>query len=351
MPTDKPTKNSKCKSIWGPLFKYGFPAIISIGLCYLLFTGFNFKEMISIIVRDCNFWWIAATLTVSVFSHIFRGMRWRLQLQALDIKAPLFPIVLSIFGTYAVNLVFPRLGEFWRTGYIAQRQNASFTTVFGSMIADRFADLLMVLSITFVTFLLAGKHLLSYLSQNEESYNRLMTQLSSPVLWLTIIAIIVLCGFLLWHFRESKAVTKLKKICLDFWNGFAVIVKMPRVWLWIILTFAVWGCYFFQLYLAFFAFPLTTEVVAQYGVTAVLVCFVFSSIAMGVPSNGGIGPWQWAIIFGLGIYSVGIPGLTPEYSASFANLVLGTQTLLLIALGLFTFVCIAIDKKRKNNTN
>ena len=41
----------------------------------------------------------------------------------------------SIFGTYAVNLVFPRLGEVWRTGYIAQRQKAPFTTVFGSMVA------------------------------------------------------------------------------------------------------------------------------------------------------------------------------------------------------------------------
>jgi hypothetical protein len=85
----------------------------------------------------------------------------------------------------------------------------------------------------------------------------------------------------------------------------------------------------------------------QYGVTAVLVCFVLSSISMGVPSNGGIGPWQWAVIFGLRLYSDNIPGLTEEYAGSFANLVMGTQTLLLIALGIFTFIAISFSRRNK----
>ncbi len=86
--------------------------------------------------------------------------------------------------------------------------------------------------------------------------------------------------------------------------------------------------------------------VARYGTIAVMVCFVFSSISMGVPSNGGIGPWQWAIIFGLSLYSAGIPELTKSYATSFANLVMGSQTLLLIILGLITFIAIAIDKRK-----
>ena len=61
---------------------------------------------------------------------------------------------------------------------------------------------------------------------------------------------------------------------------------------------------------------------------------------MGVPSNGGIGPWQWAVIFALGIY-----GLDGARAGAFANLVLGCNTLLLIALGLFTFAAIALNKR------
>ncbi|MDE6131528.1 MAG: lysylphosphatidylglycerol synthase domain-containing protein, partial [Muribaculaceae bacterium] len=101
------------------LLKYVVPLVITIGLCYLMFTGIDFNEMLAIIKRDCNFTWIAMALCISVLSHVFRAMRWRIQLRALGINAPLFALVLSIFGTYAVNLVFPRLGEVWRTGYIA----------------------------------------------------------------------------------------------------------------------------------------------------------------------------------------------------------------------------------------
>ena len=74
---------------------------------------------------------------------------------------------------------------------------------------------------------------------------------------------------------------------------------------------------------------------------ALLVCYVFTSIAMAVPSNGGIGPWQWAVIFALGIY-----GLDNVHASAFANLVKGCDTLLLIILGIITFIGIALDRKR-----
>lgn len=47
----------------GQLMKYIIPLIISIGLCYLLFTGIDFKEMINIIRTQCDFRWIAAVLS------------------------------------------------------------------------------------------------------------------------------------------------------------------------------------------------------------------------------------------------------------------------------------------------
>ncbi|MCM1111496.1 MAG: flippase-like domain-containing protein [Clostridium sp.] len=337
-------------SPWRAVLKYGVPLAISVGLCYLLFTGFDFREMMEIVRRDCDFRWFGAVIVVSIFSHIFRAMRWQIQLRALDVRPPLFYTILSIFGTYAVNLVLPRLGELWRTGYIASRQRASFTTVFGSMVADRLADTITVLLLTVATFLLAGNQLLSYLAQNQESYDRILAMLTSPGLWLGIAAVVAVIWAIFARFPENRVVAKIREIWNGLWKGFAVIASMPGRGRWLLLTVCIWGCYFLQLYLAFFAFPLTAEVATHYGIIAILVCFVLSSISMGVPSNGGIGPWQWAIIFGLGLYSAGIPGLTREYAASFANLVLGIQTLLLIILGLFTFICIAVDKRRNKPT-
>ena len=213
------------------------------------------------------------------------------------------------------------------------------------MVADRLADSLSVLVLILLTFFVAGRQLMEYLSQNGAAMAAVASWLRSPLFWASVVAVCAVAGALLYRYRATRAVGKLKSFALGLWQGFAVVVRMPGRGRWLVLTAVIWGCYFIQLYLAFFAFPLTAEVVRTYSWTAVLVCFVLSSISMGVPSNGGIGPWQWAVVFGLSLYS--IPGLTKEYATTFANLVMGTQTLLLIALGIFTFICIAVDKRRK----
>ncbi|MDE6130187.1 MAG: flippase-like domain-containing protein, partial [Muribaculaceae bacterium] len=230
--------------------------------------------------------------------------------------------------------------------YIAQRQQAQFTTVFGSMVADRLADTITVALITLVTFLLASRALLTYFADNSATVDRISSLICSPWLWLAAIALIAAAWWFIAHKSDNKKIQKIQLQIRELWQGFSVITSMQGKGRWLLLTIGLWGCYFVQLYLAFFAFGFTTEVLERHGILAALVAFVLSSISMGVPSNGGIGPWQWAIIFALGIY-----GLPQAPAAAFANLVMGTQTLLLIVLGLFTFGCIALDKKNKKKNN
>lgn len=333
-------------SFWKKLLQYGVPPVITIGLCYLLFTGVDIQEMSRIIRTECRFGYIAIALGISIFSHVFRAMRWRIQLDALDVRTPLGILVLSIFGTYAVNLILPRLGELWRTGYIAQRQRAPFSTVFGSMICDRLSDTVTVFLLTLFAFVVARPQIVSYLQQNPDMYTRLTAMLSSPVLWGAVVAFAALCVILWRRFPQSRAVSAVRSLLTGIWQGFAVVARMKGKGRWLLFTALIWGCYFAQLYVCFYAFPLTAAVAEEFGATAVLVCFVLSSLSMAVPSNGGIGPYQWALMFGLSMYASAVPGLTREYALSFGNTVMGCQTLLLILLGIITFVLIALDKHR-----
>ena len=335
------SKQPKRRHIISNLLKYAVPLGLSIGLCWLLFTGIDFDEMIEIVRRDCDFKWIAAALVISLFSYIFRALRWQLQLNALDIRVPLFYLVLSMFGTYAVNLVFPRLGEVWRSGYIAQRQDAPFTAVFGSMVAERLADTITVALITLIAFILASDALLTYFIDNAATLEAIKSIVFSPWLWCIAIAILASLWWLFSHKTNNKLIAKIQRAIKGLWIGFAVIIKMPGKWRWLEWTLCVWGCYFTQLLVAMMAFPSTRDVIANHGLSAALVTFALSSLSMGVPSNGGIGPWQWAVIFALGIY-----GVENATAGAFANVVLGTQTLMQILLGIFTFIMIALDKRR-----
>lgn len=346
----KPERGKK-RRFWSILFRTVVPVVITVGLCYVLFSRQDIGEMWRIIRTECNYRWIVLTLVISILSHVFRGMRWQLQLQAIGAKAPLFAVVLSIFGTYAVNLVFPRLGELWRTGYIAQREDAPFDGVFGSMVADRLADTVTVGLLTLLTFIFAGGPLMEFLSQKADRnlLDGVWALAGSPWVYAGVAVGALALWWIFRRFGETRVIRKVKGFCRGLWRGFAALAVMPRRGLWLVLTLCIWGCYFMQLYVAFFAFPATAEVVARCGIGAVMVCFVLSSISMVVPSNGGIGPWQLAIMFGLSLYASGIPALTESYSATFANLVMGSQTILLIVLGVFTFICIAVDRRRKKS--
>lgn len=332
------------------LLRYGVPLVISVGLCWLLFRGMDFKAMWATMRSECDFAWMWGNILLGIVAHVARAARWQIQLRALGIRSGLWELTLSIFGTYSVNLVLPRLGELWRTGFVAQRQGAPFPKVFGSMVADRLADTITVALLTLSAFTFAAPQLMSFIRPEETSAEPgepsvLMALLTSPWLWGVAILCVGLGIWFLVSHPDHRLVRGVRKAVAGLWQGFAVIARMDGKARWLMLTILLWGSYILSLWFAFHAFPLTARVLDTYGFGALMVCFVLTSISMGVPSNGGIGPYQWALIFGLSLYSV--PGLTRDYSAAFANMVMGTSTVTLIILGLFTFGCIALSKNKK----
>ena len=326
------------------LIKYGIPLAIGVGLMYFLYKNVDVNSMMDTLKTDVNYWWFIPIAIVSLLSHVFRALRWRLQLNAIDVKPSFSAVLNSIFGTYAVNLAFPRLGEVWRCGYIANRQKASVTQVMGSMVADRLTDTVTVLALTFVTFLLAQGAFGKFFDAYPQMKENFMNIASDARIWFGTTILIIALGWLLVMKTENKIIKKIQLMARNLWDGFAAITRMEGKWWFLLLTVLIWGCYFLQLYLATKAFTFTNGL----SVLAVLVMFVLSSIGMGVPTNGGLGAWHVAIIFGLSLYGVGVfatNNFDPRASA-FAMLVWGFQTLLLIVLGIYAFTSMAIDRRR-----
>lgn len=332
------------KKIVTSVLKYLIPVIIGVGLFYFLYTNVDVDEMRRVIASDVNYWWFAPVIVVSTLSHVFRALRWRLQLRAIGVDAPVSALVNSIFGTYAVNLIFPRLGEVWRTGYIANRQKASFTMVLGSMVADRLTDTITVLLLAVITFFLAQDAFSSFLATYPQIKDGIVGMLTSPWLWIAGVAMVAALVWLFTRKTENVFINKIKTMIKNLWDGFYAITKMEGKWWFLLYTFLIWGCYYMQLYIATFAFSFTADM----GFIPILVLFVLSSIGMGVPTNGGLGSWHIAIIFGLSLYGVGVfnPSSFDTNASAFAMLVWGVQTLLLIVLGIYAFIYMSVDRSR-----
>ena len=326
------------------LVKYGIPLAIGVGLMYFLYKNVDIHSMIGTLKTDVNYWWFVPVAVVSILSHVFRALRWQLQLHAIDVKPSFSAVLNSIFGTYAVNLAFPRLGEVWRCGYIANRQKASVTQVMGSMVADRLTDTITVLLLTMVTFMLAQSAFGQFFDAYPQMKENFLSVASDARIWIGAAVCIIALGWLLVMKTENKVIKKIQLMARNLWEGVYAITKMEGKWWFLLYTLLIWGCYFLQLYLASKAFTFTSGL----SVLAVLVMFVLSSIGMGVPTNGGLGSWHVAIIFGLSLYGVGVfsPSNFDPRASAFAMLVWGFQTVLLIVLGIYAFTSMAIDRNR-----
>ncbi len=330
------------KRILNYVIKYLLPLALTVVLVWYMLANVDINVIKDILKHGVNYWFILAAMGISVFSHIFRALRWRIQLRALEVRPPLMALTCSIFGCYALNLVFPRLGEVWRCAYIAGRQKAPFTTVVGSMVADRLSDTIMVLLLTLFAFLVAHTGISRFIEKYSIGQGMINT-LVNPLFWILLVAIILVVWAIFHFFKDVKLVQKVRNLCNNLWQGFITIATMRGKWAFIGLTFAIWSCYFLQLYIAFFAFDFTRELCSQsslaYGLTPCLVAFVLSSIGMAIPSNGGLGPWNIAVMFGLAVY-----GISEAQGTAFSLLVWSAQTVMLILLGIITMVYISLRR-------
>lgn len=96
----------------------------------------------------------------------------------------------------------------------------------------------------------------------------------------------------------------------------------------------------------FQAFPFTRALVEEpgsaYGLIPGLVVFVFGSYSMAIPSNGGLGPWNLAVMFALSLY-----GINDTEGAAFAMVMWSFQAVWLVVQGLFSAGYVMYNEKHR----
>lgn len=306
-------------------------------LFWYVYQKLDIETIFQILKTDVNYFWVILSMVVAVFSHIARALRWRLQLRALHIYPSMRELVNAIFGMYAMNLLFPRLGEVWRCGYLAQREQASFSKVLGSVVSDRLSDTAMLALLTLLVFFMQMRPFRQFLDGNPSIEAGVIGTLTSVWLYVGIALCVVA---VVWFFRtnsQSRFVQRIRGLMANVWAGFASIVTMKGKFWFIFYTLFIWFCYFMQLYLCIFAFPSTSHLT----VAAVLLLYVLGSLGMGLPVQGGIGPWHLAVIAGLSYY-----GITGNEAGAFAFVAHGAQMVLVVLIGIYAFISMACDKKK-----
>lgn len=341
-------KGEHKKSVWKAVKKILdtlLPVLISAGLLLWLFKKVDVRRIVEVLHEGVDYRWLLLMVVVLILSHVIRGIRWGMQLRAAGVpRLSVMTESVSIFGAYALNLVFSYLGEAWRCVYIKRLTNTKLTTIVGTDLGDRASDLIVVMLLVVVSMFVARPAMDRFMEHYSVGRS-IIESVESGTFWVWTLGVAAVVLLTLYLLRHTSFFAKLKQGVGRMWNGFAVLFDMPDIWLYILLTFAIWGCYFMETYICFQAFPFTRELVSEpgmaWGLVPGLVVFVFGSCSIAIPSSGGLGPWNLAVMFALSLY-----GISQADGAAYSLLVWGFESGALVLLGLFSATYVTLQQRR-----
>ncbi|MEE0196072.1 MAG: lysylphosphatidylglycerol synthase transmembrane domain-containing protein [Phocaeicola massiliensis] len=314
------------------------PLVLGAAIMIWMYRGFNFGHVWEVLDGGMDYSWMLLSLVFGVFSHIFRGWRWKLTLAPLGEYPKTSDCVYAVFVSYAANLIVPRVGEISRCGILAKYDGTSFPKSLGTVVTERLIDTLCVALITGVTLLLQAGVFATFFKETGTDTRALTDVLTSAHFYIIIICVSAVCVLAFFLIRNVAVFAKVRGILHNVWVGILSLKDVKQMQLFIFYTVAIWICYFLQFYVSFFCFGFSADL----SIMAALVMFVVGSIAVVVPTPNGAGPWHFAVITMMMLYGVG-----KEDAGIFALLVHGIQTFLLILLGIYGLAALPFTNKTK----
>jgi uncharacterized protein (TIRG00374 family) len=288
-------------------------------------------ESVKTSFKTANYWWVLLSLFLGVLSHFSRAYRWQFMLEPLGYKPKFLNSAMAVIIAYLVNLGIPRAGELSRAAILAEYEDIPFEKGFGTIVAERVADLVM-----YVLFIV-----LAFFAQYQLIKNELVKKLPENPLYTIIALIIIATGsflFFKWIKKSEKPpLIKLKTFISGLIVGVKSIFTMKKKWAFIFHTLFIWIMYILMLYVAKFSIPETADI----SINAVLISFVIGTFSYAA-TNGGIGAYPIAIQSALLLY-----GVSEVAGLSFGWIMWTSQTLMILVFGGISFLLLPIYNKSK----
>lgn len=322
--------NSKYKKILLTII----PISIGIGLIWNLLSRLSPQDKTEIInsFKSANYWWVGASLLIGALSHLSRAYRWQFLLQPLGYKPKFANSTMTVLIAYIVNLAIPRAGEIARASAISKYENIPLEKAFGTIVAERIADVIMLLGIIALAFILQADFIKSYLFKDTDS-NKLI-----PILILVALGVIGLIVIKLIQRAKGGFLLKVKTFINGLVEGAVSIFKMEKKWPFIFHTVFIWVMYVLMFYAVTFAIPETTYLPFE----AVIVGFVAGALSMAV-TNGGLGVYPVFVASALILYNI-----EDNPSRAFGWIMWTAQTIMIIVFGGLSFLFLPIYNRRKS---
>lgn len=273
--------------------------------------------------------WILLGVIFGLLSHLSRAYRWRFQLEPLGYNIRLENSIMAVFATYLINYTIPRAGEVARATILTNYEGVPFEKGFGTIVAERIADMIIMLVIIAVTLFL----------QFDFIYEFLVSKFNPAKITISFVILVMIAIFFLAVIRRStsKIAIKIRTFVNGIIEGALGIFKMKKKWAFVFHTLFIWTMYL----LMFYVTSLSISDLNDIPIGAVLIGFIAASFSIAA-TNGGIGGYPVAVYFGFAIF-----GIAKDPSIAFGYIMWASQTLLIIIAGGLSLIYLPIFNRNK----
>ncbi len=308
------------------------PLIIGILLVWYNFNKLSPQEFIDLkqnIVK-ANYFYIAISMLLGILSHISRAYRWKFTLEPLGYQPRYANNLMAVGVAYLMNLAIPRSGEVSRALVLSKYENVPFEKGFGTIVAERIADFIILLTLIAIGFIAKFDVLINFIKEKNINTDKY-------VLYTIIASVIFIGGILFFKITKSKIGQKIKAFVLGLKEGVLSILKMKKKWSFLAHTFFIWVMYLAMFYVCFFALPETSNI--TFGTA--IIAFIMGSLSVSF-TNGGFGSYPILVAEALLIFGI-------DYASgnAFGWIVWTCQTLIVIIYGVLSFLLLPLYNKSK----
>ena len=329
---------------------------LSVGVFLVVYIYLGLTEADKTAIRahfvQADYSWIFLSALFGLLSHMSRGWRWKYTLAPLGLRPKFTNSFFAVMIGYLANLAVPRLGEASRCAVMSRYEKLSFEKLLGTVIAERVADVIVLLGLIVSVFFLQFTKLNELMGQDMSIFNGSETPTGItmreafmeklPLLYtLAGVGIVGLIGAIfLWNFLKRKRhpiILKVMGFAQGLLDGVKAILKMEQKWAFIGHTLFIWAMYVLMIYIAVFSLPGVSDVPFQ----GVLAAFVMGGIAM-IVVQGGLGAYPLVIMLTLGLY-----GVNSNEGLAFGWIIWTTQTLVVIVFGFLSLILMPVLNGKK----
>ncbi|AUP79155.1 lysylphosphatidylglycerol synthase transmembrane domain-containing protein [Flavivirga eckloniae] len=313
------------------ILKITLPLLLGVFLVWYSLSKVSVDELL-VYLKKSDYSWIILGMVLGFLSHLSRAYRWLFMLEPMGYKIRFGNSIMAVFATYLINYTIPRAGEVARASILTNYEDVPFEKGFGTIVAERIADLIVMLGIISITLFLQFDFIYGFLI---EKFN--------PI---KIVIGLILLGFLIVLFlryvkkSNSKIALKIRTFINGLIEGALSIFKMKKKWAFIFHTLFIWGMYLLMFYITSFSI----EELHGISVGAILIGFISASFSIAA-TNGGIGSYPIAIYAAFSIF-----GIAEDPSIAFGWIMWASQTLMIIIFGGISLIYLPIYNRKKSKS-